>query len=64
MEKIYRSFEDLPLVLNVKTVAAVLGISVSGAYALFEREDFPTKHVGGRKLVTRDAFLEWLGNKE
>ena len=39
---IYKDFEELPLTLNAKDIADVLGISKSYAYNLFYRKDFPT----------------------
>lgn len=35
----FKSYEELPLFLNAKTVAEVLGISVAGAYELVHQED-------------------------
>ena len=32
--KIYKSYDELPLMLSVQDVADVLGISISGAYEL------------------------------
>ena len=32
LQSSYQSFEQLPVILNMKNVAAVLGISESGAY--------------------------------
>lgn len=63
--KHYRSMEELPIMMSVEDVAAVLGISRSGAYALaHDRTDgFPAFKVGKRILVHRDAFQEWIREK-
>lgn len=54
-------YDELPLVLNAKDVADILGISLTATYRLFDREDFPTIRTGmRRKLVSRDAFFDWL----
>lgn len=54
-------YDELPLVLNAKDVADILGISLTAAYRLFDRKDFPTIRTGmRRKLVSRDAFFDWL----
>ena len=37
----YTSSEELPLVLGVRDVADILGISESAAYQLFKPADFP-----------------------
>ena len=45
-------------------VAAYLDISVSGAYNLMQAVDFPSFRIGGRVLVTKAAFEEWLGRQQ
>ena len=44
----FKSYDELPLFLNAKTVAEVLGISVAGAYELLHQEDFPVLRIGSR----------------
>ena len=61
---IYKDFEELPLTLNAKDIADVLGISKSYAYNLFYRKDFPTLTIGKRKIVRKDKFLLWLDEHE
>ena len=56
----YQSFAELPVVLNMKIVAAVLGISESGAYDLCKTEGFPAFRVGNRILIQRDKLVEWI----
>lgn len=51
---------DLPPVLNAMQLAAALGISRAGAYNLLNTADFPTLHVGARKLVARSKLFEWI----
>lgn len=60
---IYKSYDDLPLFLNARTVANVLGVSISSAYELMHEPDFPTLKVGSRLAVPRDAFLAVGGAK-
>ena len=40
-QKQYHSLEELPLMMNMTDVAAVLGISRAGAYKLAHSADFP-----------------------
>ena len=40
-QKQYHSLEELPLMMNMTDVAAVLGISRAGAYKLAHSVDFP-----------------------
>ena len=53
-------FQNLPDVLDAKRLAEALSISKSGAYALMNEKDFPTLHIGGRKLVTKPDLIEWI----
>lgn len=46
--------------LSAPEVAEFLGISRSGAYNLLHATDFPSLRVGGRILVTKQAFERWL----
>lgn len=59
-QPIYKSYDELPIVLSAKEVSAAMCISRSGAYALMAQKDFPTVTVGNRKLVPKTAFIKWL----
>ena len=41
-----------------------MGFSRSMAYALFNRVDVPVIHIGKRKFIRREKFLEWLAEQE
>ena len=56
----YRSYDELPLMLSVPEVAAVLGISRAGAYELAKSKDFPTLTIGTRIVVPKDKFIAWI----
>ena len=58
--KQYHSLEELPLMMNMADVAAVLGISRVGAYKLTHDSYFPAFQIGKRIVVSREKFLEWL----
>ena len=51
---IYTSYDELPLMLSVTEVAAVLGISRAGAYELAHSDDFPALKIGSRIVVPKD----------
>ncbi len=51
---------QLPMALNAKQVAAVLGISRAGAYNLMRSEGFPTLFIGKRMVVPKDRLLSWM----
>lgn len=50
-KKVYKSYEELPLMLTVLDVAAVLGISWAGAYELVHSEGFSVVKIGNRIVV-------------
>ena len=59
----YKSYNDLPLFLNVETVAKVLGVSISTAYELFHAPCFPTLRVGSRMVVPKEKFVAWVSTQ-
>lgn len=58
--RLVKSFDDLPLCLNVGHISEVMDISEDNAYALMHREDFPTVFINKRMVVPKDAFRRWL----
>ena len=56
----YKSYDDLPLFLNVATVAKVLGIAPSSSYELMHEADFPVLKIGNRLLVPKEQFVAWV----
>ena len=59
-QTIYKSFDELPLMLSVPDVAEVLGISRAGAYELVHAEDFPKLRIGSRIVVPKEEMREWI----
>ena len=59
-QTVYKSYDELPLMLSVPEVAAVLGISRAGAYELVRSEGFPTLKIGSRIVVPKEKFIEWV----
>ena len=59
-ESVYKSYEELPLFLNARIVAQVLGIAPSSAYELIHEEGFPTLRVGSRMVVPKEKFIQWV----
>lgn len=57
---IYKSIDDLPLMLNAEDIKVVMNVSRAGAYQLMHRDDFPVLAVGKRLLVPRDKFVAWI----
>ena len=59
-ESTYKNYDELPLFLNVATVAKVLGISPSSGYELMHESDFPVLKIGNRMVVPKEKFVEWV----
>ena len=56
----YQSYDELPLFLNAKQVAKVLGVSPSSAYELMHEPVFPVLRVGSRMMVPKEQFIQWV----
>ena len=59
-ESSYKNYDELPLFLNVATVAKVLGVSPSSGYELMHEPDFPVLKIGSRMVVPKEQFVEWV----
>ena len=59
-ESEYKSYDDLPLLLNSATVAKVLGVSPSSGYELIHEPGFPVLRVGSRIVVPKEKFMQWV----
>ena len=62
-ETVYKTYDDLPMFLNVATVSKLLGISQSSGYELMHEKDFPAIKIGSRIVVPRDKLVAWLEEK-
>ncbi len=62
-EAMYTNFEELPLFLNAKTLAKLLGVSVSSSYELMHEKDFPVIRIGSRLVVPKDKLQLWIDSK-
>ena len=56
----FKDYSELPLFLNAKMVAKVLGLSPSSGYELMHEPDFPVLKVGSRMVVPKEKFIEWV----
>ena len=54
---------NTPEILSAKDLQD-MGFSRSMSYALFNRADVPVIHIGKRKFIRREKFLEWLAEQE
>ena len=61
--QIYKSFEELPVILTAPQVAKVLSISRAGAYELAHSRNFPAMLIGSRIVVPKDRLIAWVDQK-
>ena len=59
-ENLYKSYDELPLMLSVQEIAIVLGISKTSAYELVRSKGFPVLKIGSRLVVPKEKFSEWV----
>lgn len=50
-KSIYKSYDELPLLLNMKKLADLLDVSDSSVYELIQEDDFPSLRIGKGFLV-------------
>ena len=62
-QAVYKTYDELPLMLSVPEVAAVLGISRAGAYELVRNDGFPALKIGSRIVVPKDKLIAWVDEK-
>lgn len=60
----YHNYDELPLMLCAKEIAALLRISTATVYCIFSAIDFPTITIGSRKLVKKEKLFAWLEKHE
>ena len=56
----FKDYSELSLFLNAKLVATVLGVSPSSGYELMHTPGFPVLRVGGRMVVPKEKFIQWV----
>lgn len=59
----YYENDQLPIFLDAKAIAGILGISKTSVYHLMREDDFPSLRIGRRVVVHRDKFLDWVNKK-
>ena len=62
-QPMFKSYDDLPLMLSVPEVASALGISRAGAYDLVRSDGFPVIRIGKRVVIPKENLVEWI-NKQ
>lgn len=62
-KSIYTSYDELPLFLNVKQLADLLGVSDSSVYELIQEDDFPSLRIGKRIVIPKEELREWISTR-
>lgn len=63
VQPIYRTYDELPVMLSIQTVAHVLGIFRANAYELAHSMNFLAITIGCRIVVPKDHLLRWIESK-
>ena len=59
---IYTSYDELPLLLNVKQLADLLGVSDSSVYELIQEDGFPSLRIGKRIVIPKEELRNWISS--
>lgn len=59
-KSIYTSYDELPLLLSVKQLVDLMGISDSSVYELIQEDDFPSLRIGKRIVVPKEELRKWI----
>ena len=59
-KSIYTRYDELPLLLNVKQLADLLGVSDSSVYELIQGDGFPSLRIGKRIVIPKEELREWI----
>lgn len=55
-KSVFTSYDELPLLLNVKQLAELLGVSDSSVYELIQEDDFPSLRIGKRIVIPKEEL--------
>ena len=59
-KSVFTSYDELPLLLNVKQLAELLGVSDSSVYELMQKDDFPSLRIGKRIVIPKEELRKWI----
>ena len=59
-KSIYTSYDELPLLLSVKQLVDLMGVSDSTIYELIQEADFPSLRIGKRIVVPKEELRKWI----
>ena len=59
-KSIYTNYDELPLLLSVKQLVDLMGVSDSSIYELIQEADFPSLQIGKRIVVPKEELRKWI----
>ena len=59
-KSIYTNYDELPLLLSVKQLVALMGVSDSSIYELIQEDDFPSLRIGKRIVIPKAELRRWI----
>ena len=59
-KSIYTNYDELPLLLRVKQLADLMGVSDSSIYELILEADFPSLQIGKRIVIPKEELRKWI----
>ena len=59
-KSVFTSYDELPLLLNVKQLAELLCVSDSSVYELIQEDDFPSLRGGKRIVIPKEELRKWI----
>ena len=62
-KSVFTSYDELPLLLNVKQLADLLGVSDSSVYELTQEDGFPSLRIGKRIVIPKEELREWISTR-
>ena len=60
--KVYRSYDELPLALKVEDLMPILGIGRNAAYELVRSGQIRCVRIGRKIRIPKDAVMEYLAS--
>ena len=59
-KSIYTNYDELPLLLSVKQLVDLMGVSESSIYELIQEDDFPSLRIGKRIVIPKAELRRWI----
>ena len=59
-KSVYTNYDELPLLLSVKQLVDLMGVSDSTIYELIREDDFPSLRIGKRIVVPKEELRKWI----